>query len=93
MTKFFLDNRIGTEDKVSQYCLRGLDGFIMLLKNDGQIIFVNDSSLKELGLCQLDLVGQQISDFIHPSDQEEINEVFKSLRIPIDNERKEFFIR
>lgn len=65
----------------------------MLLKNDGQIIFVNDSSLKELGLCQLDLVGQQISDFIHPSDQEEINEVFKSLRIPIDNERKEFFIR
>ncbi|CAD5120636.1 DgyrCDS9201 [Dimorphilus gyrociliatus] len=87
------ESRAGTEDKVSQYCLRSLDGFVMLLKNDGQIIFVNESSLKELGLCQIDLIGQQVFEFIHPSDHDEINEVFKCLRIPIDNERKEFFIR
>ncbi|XP_069063782.1 hypoxia-inducible factor 3-alpha isoform X2 [Pleurodeles waltl] len=55
--------------------LRSLDGFLMVLSEDGDMIFLSDNVDKHLGLGQLELIGQSVYDFIHPCDQDELQDL------------------
>nr|XP_046267842.1 hypoxia inducible factor 1 subunit alpha a [Scatophagus argus] len=55
--------------------LKALEGFLMVLSEDGDMIYLSDNINKCLGLAQFDLIGHSVFDFIHPCDQEELREM------------------
>ncbi|KAK3554474.1 hypothetical protein QTP70_023482, partial [Hemibagrus guttatus] len=59
----------------SASCLKALDGFLMILSQDGDVVYTSETVSKCLGISQIDLSGQSVFDFTHPCDHEEIREI------------------
>ncbi|XP_027023244.2 hypoxia inducible factor 1 subunit alpha a isoform X2 [Tachysurus fulvidraco] len=59
----------------SSSCLKALDGFLMILSQDGDVVYTSETVSKCLGISQIDLSGQSVFDFTHPCDHEEIREM------------------
>ncbi|XP_053463608.1 hypoxia-inducible factor 3-alpha isoform X1 [Nycticebus coucang] len=54
--------------------LKALEGFVMVLTIEGDMAYLSENVSKHLGLSQLELIGHSIFDFIHPCDQEELQD-------------------
>ncbi|XP_067831089.1 hypoxia-inducible factor 1-alpha-like [Heptranchias perlo] len=54
--------------------LRALDGFIMVLTEEGDMVYLSENVNRYLGLTQLDLIGHSVFDFVHPCDEEEVKD-------------------
>ncbi|XP_026172280.1 endothelial PAS domain-containing protein 1 isoform X2 [Mastacembelus armatus] len=52
--------------------LRILEGFLMVLSIEGDMVFLSDNVSKYIGLMQTELMGHSIFEFTHPCDHEEI---------------------
>ncbi|XP_074520129.1 endothelial PAS domain-containing protein 1 [Halichoeres trimaculatus] len=52
--------------------LRTLEGFLMVLSSQGDMIFLSHNVSKYMGLTQTELMGHNIFEFTHPCDHEEI---------------------
>ncbi|KAL0972977.1 hypothetical protein UPYG_G00197230 [Umbra pygmaea] len=63
------------EDVMDEFYPRALAGFIMVMTEEGDMIYLGDSVNKHLGITQLELLGQSVYDFIHPCDQEELRDL------------------
>uniref|UniRef100_A0A8D0CF76 Hypoxia-inducible factor 3-alpha n=1 Tax=Salvator merianae TaxID=96440 RepID=A0A8D0CF76_SALMN len=68
-------DEVEAEEQVDAYYLKALDGFLMVLTEEGDMIYLSENVSKYLGLSQLELIGHSIFDFIHPCDQEELQDV------------------
>ncbi|XP_016084863.1 hypoxia-inducible factor 1-alpha-like isoform X1 [Sinocyclocheilus grahami] len=55
--------------------LKALDGFLMVLSADGDIVYLPESVSKCLGLPQIDLTGYSVFEYTHPCDHEELREM------------------
>lgn len=53
---------------------KALEGFLLVLSKEGDIVFLSDNVSKYLGLTQIDLLGQSVYEYTHPCDHEEIRE-------------------
>ncbi|KAM8833214.1 hypoxia inducible factor 1 subunit alpha a [Synchiropus picturatus] len=77
--------------------LKALEGFLMVLSEDGDMIYLSDNVNKCLGLAQLDLTGHSVFDFTHPCDQEELRETLQhragSKKSTEVNSARSFFLR
>lgn len=77
--------------------LKALDGFLMVLSEDGDMIYLSENINKCLGLAQFDLTGHSVFDFIHPCDQEELREMLVhrtgSKKAKEPNTERSFFLR
>ncbi|XP_034426626.1 hypoxia-inducible factor 1-alpha [Hippoglossus hippoglossus] len=56
----------------TQLHLSTLEGFLMVLSSEGDMVYLSDNVSKYMGLTQTELMGHNIFDFTHPSDREEI---------------------
>lgn len=73
--------------------LKALEGFLLVLSADGDMIFLSDNINEYLGIPQIDLMGHSIYEFSHPCDHEEIKEIL-SIKTPIlPSIPRSFFIR
>ncbi|XP_029311523.1 endothelial PAS domain-containing protein 1 [Cottoperca gobio] len=74
--------------------LRILEGFLMVLSTEGDMIFLSDGVSKYMGLTQTELMGHNIFEFTHPCDHEEIR---NNLRLKTEEVRcgakRDFVIR
>ncbi|XP_074475752.1 endothelial PAS domain-containing protein 1 isoform X2 [Sebastes fasciatus] len=52
--------------------LRILEGFMIVLSTEGDMIYLSDNVSKYMGLTQTELMGHNIFEFTHPCDHEEI---------------------
>ncbi|XP_042294972.1 hypoxia-inducible factor 3-alpha isoform X1 [Sceloporus undulatus] len=68
-------DEVEAEEQVDAYYLKALDGFLMVLTEEGDMIYLSENVNKHLGLSQLELIGHSVFDFIHPCDQEELQDV------------------
>ncbi|XP_067317133.1 hypoxia-inducible factor 3-alpha-like [Anolis sagrei] len=68
-------DEVEAEEQVDGYYLKALDGFLMVLTEEGDMIYLSENVNKHLGLSQLELIGHSVFDFIHPCDQEELQDV------------------
>ncbi|XP_053124152.1 hypoxia-inducible factor 3-alpha isoform X3 [Hemicordylus capensis] len=68
-------DEVEAEEQVDSYYLKALDGFLMVLTEEGDMIYLSENVNKHLGLSQLELIGHSVFDFIHPCDQEELQDV------------------
>ncbi|KAM9708173.1 hypoxia inducible factor 1 subunit alpha a [Menidia menidia] len=77
--------------------LKALEGFLMVLSEDGDMIYISENVNKCLGLAQFDLTGQSVFDFTHPCDQEELREMLihrtGSKKAKDTNTERSFFLR
>nr|XP_055026005.1 hypoxia inducible factor 1 subunit alpha a isoform X2 [Misgurnus anguillicaudatus] len=55
--------------------LKALDGFLMVLSVDGDMVYLSETVSKCLGLPQIDLIGHSVFEFSHPCDHEELREM------------------
>ncbi|XP_034431394.1 hypoxia-inducible factor 1-alpha-like isoform X5 [Hippoglossus hippoglossus] len=77
--------------------LKALDGFLIVLSEDGDIIYLTENVNKCLGLAQFDLTGHSVFDFTHPCDQDELREMLihrtGSKKTKESNTERSFFLR
>ncbi|KAJ8280722.1 hypothetical protein GJAV_G00058170 [Gymnothorax javanicus] len=62
-------------EETDRFYPRALGGFIMVLSEEGDMIFLSECVSRHIGITQLELLGQNIYDFVHPCDQEELRDV------------------
>ncbi|KAM6963992.1 endothelial PAS domain-containing protein 1 [Tautogolabrus adspersus] len=62
---------VKTLEETNMY-LRTLEGFLMVLSTDGDMIFLSHNVSNYMGLTQTELMGHNIFEFTHPCDHEEI---------------------
>uniref|UniRef100_A0A8D2ZUL6 Endothelial PAS domain-containing protein 1-like n=1 Tax=Scophthalmus maximus TaxID=52904 RepID=A0A8D2ZUL6_SCOMX len=55
-----------------KYVLSILEGFLMVLSAEGDMIYLSDNISKYMGLTQTELMGHNIFDLTHPCDHGEI---------------------
>ncbi|KAK2896853.1 hypothetical protein QQF64_005559 [Cirrhinus molitorella] len=55
--------------------LKALDGFLVVLSADGDIVYLSENVSKCLGIPQIDLTGHSVFEFTHPCDHEELREM------------------
>ncbi|MEE6474170.1 hypothetical protein FKM82_010298 [Ascaphus truei] len=64
----------GADKQVDNLYLKALEGFVAVVTQDGDMIFLSENINKYMGLTQVELTGQSIFDFTHPCDHDEIRE-------------------
>ncbi|XP_068160969.1 endothelial PAS domain-containing protein 1 [Antennarius striatus] len=64
--------------------LMTLEGFLMVLSADGDVVFLSDNIRKYMGWTQTELMGHNIFELAHPCDHEEVR---SNLRLPADEGR------
>ncbi|XP_037826826.1 protein similar-like, partial [Lucilia sericata] len=57
-----------------------LDGFLLILSNDGDITYVSGNISDYLGLSKIDILGQQIWEYAHQCDHAELKEALNIKR-------------
>ncbi|XP_045143562.1 hypoxia-inducible factor 1-alpha [Echinops telfairi] len=94
------DLDIEDEMKAQMNCfyLKALDGFVMVLTDDGDMIYISDNVNKYMGLTQFELTGHSVFDFTHPCDHEEMREMLTHRTGPVkkgkeQNTQRSFFLR
>ncbi|XP_040834195.1 hypoxia-inducible factor 3-alpha [Ochotona curzoniae] len=65
----------GVEGEPLDACyLKALEGFVMVLTAEGDMAYLSENVSKHLGLSQLELIGHSVFDYVHPCDQEELQD-------------------
>uniref|UniRef100_A0A3P8Y4W8 Hypoxia-inducible factor 1-alpha n=1 Tax=Esox lucius TaxID=8010 RepID=A0A3P8Y4W8_ESOLU len=78
--------------------LKALEGFVMVLSEDGDMIYLSENVNKCLGLAQFDLTGLSVFEYAHPCDHEELREMLvyrtgTSKKSKEPNTDRSFFLR
>ncbi|KAJ7990775.1 hypothetical protein DPEC_G00290410 [Dallia pectoralis] len=78
--------------------LKALEGFLMVLSEDGDMIYLSENVNKCLGLAQFDLTGLSVFEYSHPCDHEELREMLvyrtgTSKKSKEVNSDRSFFLR
>lgn len=85
------------ESQLNSFYLKALEGFLMVLSDDGDMIYLSENVCKCMGLTQFDLTGHSIFDFAHPCDHEEVREMLVhrvgSKKTKEQNTERNFFLR
>ncbi|KAM3615488.1 uncharacterized protein V6R79_002919 [Siganus canaliculatus] len=87
------------EDPMDAFYPQALSGFVLMLTEEGDVVYLTESVSRYIGIAQLELLGQSIFDFVHPCDQEELRDLLTprpgSTRKPPTDQSTErnFFLR
>ncbi|XP_038142188.1 hypoxia inducible factor 1 subunit alpha a [Cyprinodon tularosa] len=85
------------DEQLNGSYLKALDGFLIVLSEDGDMIYISENVNRCLGLAQFDLIGHSVFDFTHPCDQEELREMLVyrsgSKKVKEPSTERNFFLR
>ncbi|KAJ8356422.1 hypothetical protein SKAU_G00192160 [Synaphobranchus kaupii] len=86
------------DSQLNSFYLKALEGFLMVLSEDGDMVYLSENVSKCMGLSQLDLTGHSVFDFAHPCDHEEIRDMLvhrmgPSKKAKEPNTERSFFLR
>ncbi|XP_017778701.1 PREDICTED: hypoxia-inducible factor 1-alpha-like isoform X2 [Nicrophorus vespilloides] len=73
--------------------LKSLDGFAVALSDEGDFIYVSENVYSFLGISQVDLMGQNVYDYCHPCDHDEIKDILSAKSQQVGETSKSFFLR
>ncbi|XP_052463694.1 single-minded homolog 2 [Carassius gibelio] len=63
---------------LGSHLLQTLDGFVFVVAADGKIMYISETASVHLGLSQVELTGNSIFEYIHPSDHDEMSTVLSA---------------
>nr|WNN25269.1 hypoxia-inducible factor 1 [Prochaetoderma californicum] len=80
---------------IEQLYPKALEGFCVIISQDGDIIYLSDTVAKYLGIQQIELMGHSVYDFSHPCDHDEIKDVLsmKAIKHKHYSADRVFFVR
>ncbi|KAI7799868.1 hypoxia inducible factor 1 subunit alpha b isoform X2 [Triplophysa rosa] len=85
------------ESQLNGFYLKALEGFLLVLSDDGDMVYLSENVSKSMGLTQFDLTGHSIFDFSHPCDHEELRDMLVhrtgSKKSKEQNTERSFFLR
>ncbi|XP_049877924.1 hypoxia-inducible factor 1-alpha isoform X2 [Pectinophora gossypiella] len=85
-----LANPKGLEEISSELSyMKALDGFVLALSQQGDIVYCSENIADHLGVSQMEIMGQSVFEFSHPCDHEEIREALR----PNGSGRRELLLR
>ncbi|XP_050551328.1 hypoxia-inducible factor 1-alpha isoform X9 [Spodoptera frugiperda] len=58
--------------------MKALDGFVLVLSQQGDIVYCSENIADHLGVSQMEIMGQSVFEFSHPCDHDEIREALRS---------------
>nr|WNN25257.1 hypoxia-inducible factor 1 [Leptochiton rugatus] len=67
-----------TKERLDQLYPKAMEGFILIISRDGDLVYVSDQVAKYLGIQQIELMGHSIFDFSHPCDHDEIRDILST---------------
>ncbi|CAK9813264.1 Hypoxia-inducible factor 1-alpha [Anthophora quadrimaculata] len=73
---------------------KALNGFMLVLSSDGNMIYLSENVSDYLGVSQMDMMGQSVYEYSHPCDHDELRECLSTK--PTENSDKRycsFFLR
>ncbi|XP_012535066.1 protein similar isoform X2 [Monomorium pharaonis] len=73
---------------------KALNGFMLVLSNDGNMVYLSENVRDYLGVSQMDMMGQSVYEYSHPCDHDELRECLSS-KSTDNNEKRacNFFLR
>ncbi|XP_073816585.1 HIF-1 transcription factor component sima [Musca autumnalis] len=76
------NNTTGDDESIesTRFLKQTLDGFLLILSNDGDITYVTDNISDYLGISKIDMLGQQIWEYAHQCDHAELKEALNIKR-------------
>ncbi|KAG9434019.1 hypothetical protein HZU67_04570 [Apis mellifera carnica] len=83
-----------TLNQMDELFSKALNGFMLVLSSDGNMIYLSENVSDYLGISQMDMMGQSVYEYSHPCDHEELRECLSSK--PLENSEKRacsFFLR
>ncbi|XP_015440217.1 PREDICTED: protein similar isoform X1 [Dufourea novaeangliae] len=83
-----------TSNEMDELFSKALNGFMLVLSSDGNIIYLSENVSDYLGVSQMDMMGQSVYEYSHPCDHDELRECLASK--PNENNDKRscsFFLR
>ncbi|XP_065214238.1 single-minded homolog 1 isoform X2 [Planococcus citri] len=69
------DQDCNISKELACYLLKTIDGFVFVVAPDGKIMYISETASTLLGLSQVELTGNNLYEYIHPTDQDELYEV------------------
>ncbi|XP_075699835.1 hypoxia-inducible factor 1-alpha isoform X2 [Rhinoderma darwinii] len=69
------DGESELEKPLNCFYLKALEGFVLVLTEEGDMIYLSENVNKCMGLNQFELTGHSVFDFTHPCDHEELREM------------------
>lgn len=66
---------VPTIKELGSNLLQTLDGFIFVVAPDGKVMYISETASTHLGLSQVELTGNNIFDYIHNYDNQEMESV------------------
>ncbi|XP_060649956.1 LOW QUALITY PROTEIN: protein similar [Drosophila nasuta] len=75
--------------EASQLLKQTMDGFLLVLSNEGDITYVSENIIDYLGITKIDTLGQQIWEYTHQCDHAEIKEALNLKRNGIADKIKD----
>nr|XP_033807066.1 hypoxia-inducible factor 1-alpha [Geotrypetes seraphini] len=86
------------DKQLNSFYLKALEGFVLVLTEDGDMIYLSENVNKCMGLTQFELTGHSVFDFTHPCDQEELREMLTHRNGSVKkgkepNTERNFFLR
>uniref|UniRef100_A0A3B1IU45 SIM bHLH transcription factor 2 n=1 Tax=Astyanax mexicanus TaxID=7994 RepID=A0A3B1IU45_ASTMX len=85
--------------ELGSHLLQTLDGFVFVVASDGKIMYISETASVHLGLSQVELTGNSIFEYIHPSDHDEMTAVLSAHQplhphfLPEYEMERSFFLR
>nr|NP_001165655.1 hypoxia-inducible factor 1-alpha [Xenopus laevis]Q9I8A9.1 RecName: Full=Hypoxia-inducible factor 1-alpha; Short=HIF-1-alpha; Short=HIF1-alpha [Xenopus laevis]CAB96628.1 hypoxia inducible factor 1 alpha [Xenopus laevis] len=70
-----LDGETELDKQLNCFYLKALEGFVLVLTEEGDMIYLSENVNKCMGLTQFELTGHSVFDFTHPCDHEELREM------------------
>ncbi|XP_041969857.1 hypoxia-inducible factor 1-alpha-like isoform X2 [Aricia agestis] len=58
--------------------MNALDGFVLVLSQQGDIVYCSENIGEHLGVSQMEIMGQSVYEFSHPCDHDEVREALRT---------------
>ncbi|XP_012057137.1 PREDICTED: uncharacterized protein LOC105620242 [Atta cephalotes] len=80
--------------KMDELFPKALNGFMLVLSSDGNMVYLSENVRDYLGVSQMDMMGQSVYEYSHPCDHDELRECLSS-KSADNNEKRtcNFFLR
>ncbi|XP_069114811.1 hypoxia-inducible factor 1-alpha-like [Argopecten irradians] len=65
-------------DDVDNLHGKALDGFVVIISEHCDMVYVSESVAKYLGIPQIEMIGQSLYDFTHPCDHDELTDMMSA---------------
>ncbi|TNN05520.1 Single-minded [Schistosoma japonicum] len=63
------------ERELAPNIFKSMDGFIFIMSQEGRILYISETASVLLGLSQVEMTGNEMTEYLHPLDHDELRQI------------------